>query len=124
MKGKGQLQIERRILNDLKGENVTFKEYFTGAFGLNEYQADLGKVTMGVDQEVINYQYLGRKVKKAGKEAFVNIPDVLTKIIYTGDADELEVEEGIAFSPCYKLAAYKTVSEGGIKSCLNLVKAN
>ena len=123
-KGKGELVIERKIINDLKGEKVTFKEYFTGAFGLNEYQSDLSKVTLGVDDEVMKYQYLGRKINKMGKKAFVNIPDVLTNISYTGDVDSFEVEEGIAFSPCYKLAAYKTTSEGGIKTCLNLVKGN
>ena len=124
VKGKGELIIERKILNDLKGEKITFKEYFTGAFGLNEYQADLSKVTLGVDDEVIQYAYLDRKIKKSGKEAFVNIPDVQTRISYSGDADEMEVEEGIAFSPCYKLNLYKTVTEGGIKSCLKLTKEN
>ena len=52
-KGEGKLFIERKIINDLKGEKVTFKEYFTGAFGLNEYQSDLSKVTLGVDDEVM-----------------------------------------------------------------------
>ena len=123
-KGKGEIQIERKILNDLHGEKVTLKEYFTGAFGLNEYQTDLSKVTLGLDKEVMRYQYLGRKLTKNAKEAFVNIPDVNTKVIYQGDADEFEVEEGIAFSPCYKLAAYKEISKGGIKTCLKLAKAD
>ena len=81
-------------------------------------------MTLGVDDEVIDYKYLGRKVRKAGKQAFVNIPDVLTRVSYHGDVDEFEVEEGIAFSPCYKLAAYKQLDKGELKVCLNLAKAN
>ena len=42
----------------------------------------------------------------------------------TGDADVFEAEEGIAFSPVYHLSLKKTVSEGGIKTCLILQKAN
>ena len=123
-KGQGTLQIERKILNDLHGEKVILKEYFTGAFGLNEYQADLSKLTLGVDDKVMKYEYLGRKIKEHGKVAFVNIPDVLTKVSYSGDVDEFEVEEGIAFSPCYKLAAYKELGKGEMKVCLNLAKVD
>ena len=123
-KGKGEILFERKILNDLRGEKVTFKEYFTGGFGLNEYQQDLGKVSLSVDDEKINYQYLGRKINKRGKKASVVIPDINTVIQYSGDVDALEVEEGIAFSPCYKLAAIKTIDQGGTKTCLNLAKVN
>ena len=52
----------------------------------------------------------------------MKIPDVLTTVSYHGDADEFEVEEGIAFSPGYKLAAYKKLSKGELKVCLNLAK--
>ncbi len=123
-KGQGKIEISRQILNDLGGEKVTLKEYFTGGFGLNEYQNDLSKVTLGVDDNVIEYAYLDRKIKQPGKVAFVNIPDVLTKVSYTGDADEMEVEEGIAFSPCYKINLYKTLEKGEMRSCLNLTKGN
>jgi len=123
-KGKGELVIERNIINDLKGEKVEFKEYFTGAFGLNEYQNDLSKLILGVDDTEMKYEYLGRKINQPGNIAYVNIPDVLTRVSLSGDADSFEVEEGIAFSPCYKLAAYKTLSKGGTRICLNLAKVN
>lgn len=124
LKGKGSLQIERKIVNDLHGEEVELKEYLTGAFSTTEYQWDLRRVSMRVDQEEMTYGYLGRKIRKSGEKAVINLPDVQTVISLTSNGDELEVEEGIAFSPCYKIAAYKKLSKGEMKSCLNLAKAN
>lgn len=124
LKGKGTIQIERKILNDLHGEEVTFKEYLTGAFSTNEYQWDLRKVWMGVDESTMKYEYLGRKITKPGKVAKIHIPDVYTEISLSSDADELEVEEGIAFSPCYKIAAIKKLTKGSIKSWLKLAREN
>jgi hypothetical protein len=49
LEGEGKLITQRNILNDLGGEAVTFEEYFTGAFGTKEYQADMTKPTLGVD---------------------------------------------------------------------------
>ena len=79
---------------------------------------------MGVDDESMKYEYLGRKITKAGKVAKIHLPDVFTEISLTSDGDLLEVEEGIAFSPCYKIAAYKKLSKGGMKSCLKLAREN
>lgn len=125
VEGTGELITERNILNDLHGEEVTLEEYFTGAFGTTEYQADMTKLTLGVDGEDINYSYLGRKVKKSGgKRAYVIIPDVCTEVCLYGGADELGVEEGIAFSPVYHLHATKTLKKGGLKTWLSLTKAN
>lgn len=124
VKGSGNIVVERKILNDLHGEKVTFKEYLTGAFGLNEYQQDLSKLTLGVDDNIMNYLYKGRRIKQPGKCSFIHVKDVMTKITFSGNADEFEVEEGIAFSPCYKIACYKTIDKGEIKTCLNLAKEN
>ena len=72
----------------------------------------------------MNYRYKGRRiVKKNGKVAEVIIPDVQTGITLSGNGDELMVEEGIAFSPVYHLAMKKTLTKGGLKTCLNLRKA-
>jgi len=123
--GTGELITERNILNDLKGEKVTLEEYFTGAFGTTEYQADMTDLTLGVDNEKIKYSYLGKKVsKKKAEKAYVIIPEVCTKVALFGNADELGVEEGIAFSPVYHLHATKTLDKGGLKTCLSLTKAN
>lgn len=123
LKGKATLKVERKLLSKVDSE-VTFTEYMTGAFGNNEYQADMSKLTLRVDDEVMSYLYKGRKLNKANaKEAEVIIPDVQTSILLTGNADSLEVEEGIAFSPVYHLSATKSLKEGSLVTCLNLRKA-
>ena len=116
---------ERRILNDLGGESVTFTEYFTGGFGTTEYQADMTSLTLGVDSEEMAYSYHGKRITKENAErAYVNIPDVMTVVEMGGDNDEASVEEGIAFSPVYHITLSKTVKEGAVKTWLSLRKAN
>ena len=67
----------------------------------------------------------GRKIiKENAQKAYINIPKVNTIIEMSGDVDLFKVEEGIAFSPIYHLALQKTLSKGGIKTCLKLAKAN
>lgn len=118
VKGKGDLIVERKLLNDVKG--VIFSEYITAGFGTNEYQADMSNVTLIADQNTYKYEYKGRKFK--GNEVVkVNVPDVSSLLELRGENASLEVEEGIAFAPIYHLRAYK---EGGIKTCLSLRKAN
>jgi hypothetical protein len=125
VEGEGKIITERRILNDIGNENVTFEEYFTGAFGTTEYQADMSDLTLAVDNEEMQYSYLGRKITKANGEcARVTVPEVLTRIEMGGDNDEAEVEEGIAFSPVYRLTLRKTVQKGGMTTWLKLQKAN
>lgn len=125
VEGTGEIIIERNILNDLHGEEVTFIEYFTGGYGTTEYQCDMSDVTLGVDEETMQYKYLGRKIiKENAQKAYINIPKVNTIIEMSGDVDLFKVEEGIAFSPIYHLALQKTLSKGGIKTCLKLAKAN
>ena len=125
VEGEGKIITERRILNDIGGESVTFEEYFTGAFGTTEYQADMGDITLAVDDEQMKYSYLGRKItKRARIAARVIIPQVFTAIEMGGENDEAEVEEGIAFSPVYRLAIRKTIQKGGVKTWLKLQKAN
>lgn len=124
-KGTGKLITERVILNDLHGEEIEFEEYFTGGFGTTEYQADMSNLTFGVGNNSLKYEYKGRKVSSSKETlAFVNIPDVSTIVETDGDVDFAEAEEGIAFSPVYHLRLRKKVSKGGIKTWLNLRKAN
>lgn len=123
-KGNGEILIERNLLNKVK-DNVTFKEYFTGGFSKTEYQPSLYKVTLGVGNKKISYKYKGRKLCEMANKAYVNIPDVKTRISFISeDVSTLTVEEGIAFSPCYKISNEKSISKGGIKTCLKLEKAN
>jgi hypothetical protein len=108
----------------MAGEDITFTEYFTGGFGTTEYQADMTNITLGVDDQSMQFGYLGRKITSAGDIAYVNIPDVCTTVQMGGDCDTLQVEEGIAFSPVYHLRLTKTIQQGGVKTWLNLQKAN
>ena len=124
MDAEGKIITQRKVLNDID-ENVTFEEYFTGGFGTTEYQADMSNIILNVDEEKINYSYLGRKVIKANANvARVEIPEVITAVEMGGDNDEATVEEGIAFSPVYHLSLRKTISKGEIKTWLKLQKAN
>lgn len=124
-KGSGRILTERRILNDLHGEEIAVEEYFTGAFGTTEYQADMTGLTLGVDGETMKYAYLGRKIiKSGGGSAFVVIPDVGTRVEMGGDADTAGVEEGIAFSPVYHISLCKHLTKGAFKTWLYLQKAN
>ena len=126
--GSGRVVTKREILNDLHGEEVTFEEYFTGAFGTTEYQADMTKLILGVGDETINFTYHGKKIEKRSKKealtAYVVIPDVMTKVEMGGKADAYKVEEGIAFSPVYHLSLTKTLSKGAVETWLKLAKAN
>ena len=123
--GSGVIMTERKILNDIGDEKVTFYEYFTGGFGTTEYQADMSDVLLGVDNEKMQFSYLGRKIIKPNAEfAEIDIPNVFTKVKMYGDNDEVKVEEGIAFSPVYHLGLSKTISKGEIKTWLKLQKVN
>ena len=121
--GKGEVYTVRRIVNDIGDESVTFEEYFTGGFGTTEYQADMSALTLGVGESAMNYSYHGRKIAGEG-EAWVNIPEVSTLLTMGGECDEAQAEEGIAFSPVYRIALRKTISKGEFKSWLKLQKAN
>lgn len=127
-KDSGRIVTERVVLNDIGDEKVTFEEYFTGAFGTTEYQADMSRLTLGVGDEQIRYAYRDRQIvhdNDGGEQyAFVNVPDVMTQIQMGGDADSYCVREGIAFSPVYHLKLTKTIGKGAVKTWLRLVKAN
>lgn len=124
LEGQSCVQIERKILNDVKYP-VTFIEYFTGAFGVHEYQDDMKNITLSVDDNLINYEYKDRSITKDNaKEIKVNIPDIQTIISMNGENDSMTVKEGIAFSPIYYMEIKKTITEGGIKTWLKLKKEN
>lgn len=122
--GSGKLTTERKLLTDMHGEEVTFTEYFTGGFGTTEYQADMTNITLGVDDQTMQFNYHGRKITGKGNVAFVTIPEVSTTVQMGGDNDALQVEEGIAFSPVYHMRLTKTITKGGLTTWLNLQKAN
>ena len=82
-------------------------------------------VILGVDGEEMAYSYHGKKIVKANADrVYVKIPEVYTEISMGGDGVSAVAEEGIAFSPIYHIEVSKTISEGGVKTWLNLQKAN
>lgn len=118
VKGKGELVVERKLLNDVK--DVKFTEYITAGFGTNEYQADLRGATLKADDQEIEYAYEGRKIT-GNKRVLASVPQVNSLLELEGEGATLEAEEGIAFAPIYHLRASKV---GGIKTCLKLKKVN
>lgn len=125
IEGSGSVLVERNILSDLNGKEVTLTEYITAGYGTTEYQADLTHVLLGVDNTNMLYGFKGRKItKKSANEAYIIVPEIQTKISMTGDAAEYEVEEGIAFSPIFRISLRKSLKNGGMKTCLSLQKAN
>ncbi len=127
-RGTGEIITERKILNDIGGREVLFDEYFTGAFGTTEYQADMTKIKLIAEsaqkKECVDFNYKCRivDVENAVKVSAV-IPDVETVVELSGDNDLGEFEEGHAFSPSYRLSLKKKISEGGLTTCLKLKKA-
>lgn len=128
-KGSGRIAFERKILNDLKGAEVTFEEYMVGAFGTTEYQSDMSKITLAAiaqsAKEEIQFAYQCRTAKVDQAETVLaKIPDVHTIVSVGGDNDYGYFEEGHAFSPVYRLALVKKLKKGSMKSWLKLEKEN
>ncbi|MFA6755600.1 MAG: hypothetical protein WCR97_03715 [Bacilli bacterium] len=125
--GTGEILITRNIMNDIGDKKVTFDEYFTGAFGTTEYQSDMSKIKLQIENKIesknVDFAYKCRIVSlKDAKVVRAIIPDVNTIIEMSGDNDLGEFEEGHAFSPSYRLSLKKTLSKGGLTTCLKLKK--
>ncbi|MCD8371764.1 MAG: hypothetical protein LUD27_00480 [Clostridia bacterium] len=128
-RGTGEIITERNILNDIGGREVLFEEYFTGAFGTTEYQADMTKIKLYAENsektEQVDFAYKCRIVDVENATAVrAVIPDVETVVEVGGDNDIGEFEEGHAFSPSYRLSLKKKLSKGGMTTWLRLKKAD
>src|SRR5574344_365921 len=65
--GKGEIVIERNLLNDIGDKTIDIEEYFTGAFGTTEYQSDMSEIVMKVEgKEVVKdkYEYKCRHIEQ------------------------------------------------------------
>jgi hypothetical protein len=129
-RGTGEIVITRRVLNDLQGAKVDFEEYLSGAFGTTEYQADMSKIRLGVKgkslQKSLRFAYKNRHLElKEGTLAYAEIPEVNTLLEMTSPTPiDVYVDEGYAFSPCYRLALKKTLTtKGELITCLKVKKA-
>jgi hypothetical protein len=120
---EGILEVTRKIKNP-SNKPIKVTEYLTGAYGTTEYQSNMSTVSLGVDDKEMSYSYKGRKITEKGTVAYVKIPDINTRVELKADNCDMEVEEGIAFSPVYHIRASKNITEGELKTCLCLKKEN
>lgn len=119
----GVVKTRREIMNDIRGAEVEFVEYFTGGFGTTEYQAPMDNLALGVDESGMRYEYKGREISADGaKKAWVKIPDVMTTV-EMGGGQRSAVAEGIAFSPVYHLETSAKTTGKEVSTWLRLQKA-
>ncbi len=127
-KGKGRIRFEREIVDNPSNAEITIEEYFVGAFGTTEYQADMKGMTLLVEnkekKEEISLDYRCREIglENATRVKAI-IPQIDTTVEVEGDNDKGLFEEAHAFSPTFRLSLYKTLKKGGMTTWLNLGKA-
>ena len=130
-KGEGKVEITRKVVSYEGEGEIEIEEYFTGAFGTTEYQADMTRIVLSVEgkkgEQSLNYAYKCRNlVDTEAKRVSALIPDVATDLeMGSEEALKGSVDEGYAFSPVYRLSLAKTLKgKGEIKTWLSLKKAN
>ena len=127
-KGKGRIRFEREILENPSNAEITIEEYFVGAFGTTEYQADMKGMTLLVEnkeeKEEIKLDYRCREISLPDATSVkAIIPQIDTLVEIEGDNDKGLFEEAHAFSPTFRLSLFKTLQKGGMTTWLNLEKA-
>ena len=127
-KGKGRIRFEREILENPSNAEITIEEYFVGAFGTTEYQADMKGMTLLVEnkeeKEEIELDYRCREISLPDATSVkAIIPQIDTLVEIGGDNDKGLFEEAHAFSPTFRLSLFKTLQKGGMTTWLNLEKA-
>jgi len=126
-RGKGEVEVERKILKNSGKKEVTLEEYMVACYGKQEYSLDMTGVTLEVDgkeKRSITYQYHCRSLELVSGVARAIVPQIKTVVELTGEGASCKVEEGIAFSPMFRLSVAKKIVEGGLTSCLRLKKEN
>ena len=129
-KGTGEIITTREILSPLDEEGIEIEDYLVGCYGIDEYSDDMTGVTLEVEgngKESIDYAYKMRNIERKESLARAIIPQVNT-IVEMGSEDKDysgRVEEGIAFSPMFRLSIKKRfVSKGELSSWLKVKKAH
>lgn len=130
-KNSGKIVFIREIVNDIGTNEVTFEEYMTFTYGINEYAQDMSGIKMNVidkngQNKSLNYEYKNREISVgSGQLAMVEVPQVNTKVYIGGDNDLIGVEEGYAFSPMVRMSIKKVLkNKEAITTWLKLEKAN
>lgn len=117
--GSGKLEIERRIVEMSRPEEITVNEYFTGCYGTTEYPEDMTGIVLeakGSDVRRIDYAYRCREEQtECAKSVSATIPAIATKISVLAQEDCTGyIREGYAFSPMYTLGLIKKIKEGEV----------
>lgn len=127
--GTGRVITTRRILDDLKGKEIEIEDYLVGCYGINEYSDDMSGITLEVEgnkKESISYEYKMRNIEFKGVARAI-VPQIHTICEMGSDEKEYHgrIEEGIAFSPMFRLSIkFKTNKKGEFSSWLKLKKEN
>ncbi len=116
--GDSSIKTERRILeiSDPQAE-VRINEYLVGCYGTTEYSEDMTSLTLGVDEEKLNYEYQCREIsRKDAEEAWCVLPPISTKVSMLAEGRDKSnyVREGYAFSPMFTIGATGKLQEGEV----------
>ena len=126
-KGTGRIRFEREILENPKGLEVTIEDYIVACYGKEEYSLDMTGISLGIQGEdpiEIPYLYKYRHIEKDSGVAYAKVPQIDSLVEVGGEGTKARIEEGIAFSPMFRLSAKKTMKEGRMTSWLKLRKGN
>lgn len=128
--GSGEMVTIREVLSDLDEKGIELEEYIVGCYGIDEYSDDMTGITLEVDgekKESLSYAYKMRNLEQEGSTARAIIPQIDT-ILEMGSSEKEykgRVEEGIAFSPMFRLSIKTHIkAKGEFSSWLNLKKGS
>ena len=127
VKGEGKIIFERIILDNPADLEVEIEDYLVGTYGKEEYSLDMTGITLGIEGSesvYIPYLYKYRHIEKNDGIAYAIVPQISSRIEMGGEGSKPRIEEGIAFSPMFRLSSKKTITRGGTKSWLKVKKAN
>lgn len=116
-KGTSEILTTREILSDLGGASIEIEEYLVGCYGINEYSEDMSSVVLMIDGEKkqsLHYAYKMRSLEGPGIARAI-LPPIHTAVEMGSPETSClaRAEEGIAFSPMFRLALKKRYSQKG-----------
>ena len=130
-KGSGEIVTTRVVLEDFGDREIEIEDYLVGCYGIDEYSEDMTGITLEVEskenKESIPYLYKCRNLEMAKATARAIVPQIKT-IVEMGSEDKESkgrIEEGIAFSPMFRLSNKKVLKgKGEFTTWLKVKKAD
>ncbi len=129
-KGTGEIVTTREILSPLDAKGIEIEDYLVGCYGIDEYSDDMTGITLeteGNKKESLSYAYKMRAIENDDSLTRAIIPEIHTIVEMGSYSEEYKgrVEEGIAFSPMFRLSVKKRFTkEGEFVSWLKVKKEN